>query len=77
VRELFEHALLGHCPSDGLSFEHKVMIETRDELVRDECELFKPMMEIEQVTVLNLVDDRETIVRLRDCRGEAPGRYTG
>ena len=45
-------------PGDGFSFQRKVVIETRDELVRDECELFKPMMEIEQVTVLAPLQQR-------------------
>ena len=58
ARELFQHALLGHRAGDRLAFECQVMIEARDELVRIQRELFKSVMQIEQVAVLAPLQQR-------------------
>lgn len=57
-RQFPEHALLGFSPGDGIAFQRKVVLETRDELLQVQGQLPECFVEVEQVAALVPLQER-------------------
>lgn len=49
--QLLQHALLGHRSRDRLTLQCQVVVETGDDLLRGQRQIFESLVQIEQVTV--------------------------